>query len=306
MSPPRRPQGADSGQQYADEQAELGIHYYRLSTGDRAANLEQAIACFHEALRFLTAEVAQAQYAAVLTYLGIAHAELPTGDRAANLARAISCYTQALRFRTAEATPVECRLTAGNLDDIRLGQGRWAEAHTAYSFAIRASELLYQATGSETGRQAESGAARDAVAADAYCLARLGRLAEAVQRLESGRARALGEALARDGAALEEASGADRAAFVAAVDRIRALEAEGRRSEGAAAPAAPGGHSIVELSAELVRAREDLTGVIDRIRSTCPGSWPRSLISRRSSLRPRRNGRWSTCSPPRLAASRCW
>ena len=127
--------------------------------------------------------------------------ELPAGDRAANLARAIDCYTQALRFHTAEAAPADCRITALSLGDLHFGQDRWAEAHTAYSLAIRAGEFLYQATGSEVGRQAELGAAGNAVAADAYCLARLGRLAEAVQRLEAGRARALGEALARDRAA---------------------------------------------------------------------------------------------------------
>jgi CHAT domain-containing protein len=121
------------------------------------------------------------------------------------------------------------------------------------------------------GRQAELGAAGDTVAADAYCLARLGRLAEAVQRLEAGRARALGEALARDRAALQQASEADRAAFAAAANRIKVLEAEGRRGPDAGAPASPAGWSFAELSAELVRAREDLDGVILRIRAYLPG-----------------------------------
>ena len=222
-------------------QNNLGNAYAELPTGDRAANLARAIDCYTEALRFRTAEAAPLDYATTQNNLGTAYAELPTGDRAANLARAIDCYTQALRFRTAEAAPAECRVTARSLGDVHFEQGRWAEAHTAYSSAIRAGEFLYQATGSEAGRQAELGAAGDAVAADAYCLARLGRLAEAVQRLEAGRARALGEALARDRAALQEASEADRAAFVAAADRIKALEAEGRRGQDAEAPAAPGG-----------------------------------------------------------------
>ena len=252
-------------------QNNLGIAYAELPTGDRAANLARAIDCYTEALRFRTAEAAPLDYAMTQNNLGTAYAELPTGDRAANLARAIDCYTEALRFYTAEAAPAECRLTARSLGDVHFEQGRWAEAHTAYSSAIRAGEFLYQATGSEAGRQAELGAAGDAVAADAYCLARLGRLAEAVQRLEAGRARALGEALARDRAALQEASEADRAAFVAAADRIKALEAEGRRGQDTEAPAAPGGRSFAERSAELVRAREDLAGVIQRIRAYLPG-----------------------------------
>jgi CHAT domain-containing protein len=256
---------------YAMTQHNLGNAYRQLPAWDRAANLARAIDCYTQALRFFTAEAAPADYAVTQNGLGNAYRELPTGDRAANLARAIDCYTQALRFYTAEAAPHRCRQTARSLGDAHFEQGGWAEAHTAYSTAIRAGEFLYQVTGSQAGRQAELGAAGDTVAADAYCLARLGRLAEAVQRLEAGRARALGEALARDRAALQEASEADQAAFVAAADRIKALEALGRRGQDTDAPAAQGGRSFAERSAELVRAREDLAGVIRRIRAYLPG-----------------------------------
>jgi CHAT domain-containing protein/tetratricopeptide (TPR) repeat protein len=257
--------------EYAQTQSNLGTVYAELLAGDRAANLGRAIECFTEALRFYTTQAAPLDYAMTQNNLGAAYAELPTGKRSANLERAIDCYTEALRFRTADAAPAECRLTAGRLGDIYLEQGRWEQAHTTYSSAIDASEYLYQATGSESGRQAELGAAGDAVAGDAYCLARLGRLDEAVRRLEAGRARALGEALARDDAALEEASGADHAAFVAAADRIKVMEAEGRSAPGTEALTVQGGRSFAERSAELVRARDDLAGVIERIRAYVPG-----------------------------------
>jgi CHAT domain-containing protein/tetratricopeptide (TPR) repeat protein len=256
--------------EYAMIQNNLGTAYADLLTGDQA-NLARAIECFTEALRFRTAEAAPFEYAMIQNNLGVAYADLPTGDRAANLARAIDCYTEALRFRTAEAAPAECRLTAGNLGDVHFGQGRWAEAHTAYSLAIRAGELLYQVTGSEVGRQTELGESGDAMAADAYCLARLGRLAEAVRRLEAGRARALGEALDRDRAVLRAASEADRTAFIAAADRIKALEAEGRRGQDTDASAPREERSFAERSAELVQARENLAKVVQRIRAYLPG-----------------------------------
>jgi hypothetical protein len=142
-----------------------------------------------------------------------------------------------------------------------------AKAHTAYSTAIRAGEFLYQVTGSEAGRWAELEASADAVAADAYCLARLGRLAEAVERLEAGRARALSEAIAREYADLQEAREADRRAFVAAAERIKALEAEERRRRDTE----PTRRAFAEWSAELSRARADLTRVIQRIRAYLPG-----------------------------------
>jgi CHAT domain-containing protein/tetratricopeptide (TPR) repeat protein len=256
---------------YALTQNNLGNAYAELLTGNRAANLERAIGCYTQALRFRTADADPLNYAMTQSNMGNACTELPSGDRAANLARAIDYYTQALRFYTPEAAPAQCRLTARRLGDVHFEQDRWAEAHTAYDSAIRAGEFLYQATGSEVGRQAELGAAGDVVAADAYCLARLGRLDQAVERLEAGRARALGEALARDQAALQEASEADRQAFVAAAGLIEALEAEGRRGADTIAPAATAEQSFAELSGELVRARDELTGVIQRIRAYLPG-----------------------------------
>ena len=222
-------------------------------------------------MRFRTADAVPLEYAATQNNLGLAYAELPAGDRAGNLGRAIGCYTEALRFCTAEAAPAECRMTATNLGDVHFEQGRWMEADVAYSEAIRAGEFLYHVTGSEPGRQAELWKAGDAVAADAYCLARLGRFTEAVQRLEAGRARALGEALARDRAALEEAKETDRLAFVAAADRVRTLEAEGRRGQDSEVSGLAGGRSNAERSTKLVQAREDLTRVIERIRVYLPG-----------------------------------
>jgi CHAT domain-containing protein len=255
---------------YAGIHAGLGSAYAQLQGGDREANLAKAISCYTEALRFLTAEAARAVYAAIQAGLGYTYAQLQGGDREANLAKAISCYTEALRFLTAEADPAGYRGTARGLGAVYFEQGRWAEAHTAYSSAIRAGELLYHAIGSEAGRQAELGEAGDTVADDAYCLARLGRLAEAIERLEAGRARALGEALARDRAALQRASEVDRVAFVTTADRIRALLAEGRRGQDVKGPAVEK-QSFADRSAELIRAREDLAGVVQRIREYLPG-----------------------------------
>ena len=242
-----------------------GRRLLELPTGDRAANLARAIGCYTEALRFYTAEATPLDYAMTQNNLGTAYAELPSGDRAANLARAIDCYTEALRFCTAEAAPAGAasRPAASVMSISNRAGGR---RHTPPSPrpSAPASSSTRPPAPKPAGRPS-SEAAGDAVAADAYCLARLGQLAEAVQRLEAGRARALGEALARDRAALQEASEADRAAFVAAADRIKALEAEGRRGQDTEAPAMEG-RSFAERSAELVRAREDLAGVIQRIR----------------------------------------
>jgi tetratricopeptide (TPR) repeat protein len=93
----------------------LGMAYAKLPTGDRAANLTQAIACFHEALRFRTPETAPLDYAMTQNNLGSAYAKLPTGDRGTNLAQAIACYQQALRFQTPETAPLDYAMTQNNL-----------------------------------------------------------------------------------------------------------------------------------------------------------------------------------------------
>jgi CHAT domain-containing protein len=254
--------------EYAVTQTSLAGAYIELHAGDQTAS--EAIKCLTEALRFLTAEESPKEYAGAMHNLGAAYIELYRADREVNLARAISCLTEALRFRTAEADPSACRLTARRLGEVYFELGRWMDAHTAYSAAIEAAEFLYQVTGTEAARHAELEAAGDAVAADAYCLARLGRLNEAVRRLEAGRVRALGEALAQDRANLQKAHEADRAAFVAAAQQIRALEAEGRRGPNTIIIGLDG-PSMASLSARLVRARKDLADVIGRIRRYQPG-----------------------------------
>ena len=83
--------------------------------GDRAANLQKAIACYEQALRFRTPEAAPFDYATTQINLGNAYLQLPVGDRAANLQQAIACYEQALRFYTPEAAPFDYAMTQINL-----------------------------------------------------------------------------------------------------------------------------------------------------------------------------------------------
>jgi hypothetical protein len=93
----------------------LGLTYAELPIGERAANLQRAIDCYHEALRFRTIEADPSGYAIAQHNLGDACLVIPIGDRAANLARAIDCYNKALPFRTAEADPLNYASIQHNL-----------------------------------------------------------------------------------------------------------------------------------------------------------------------------------------------
>ena len=102
-------------QKVAGLQHNLGIAYWDLPAGDRAANLKQAIACYEAALQVRNREAFPVQWAMTQNNLGTAYSNLPAGDRAENLKQAIACYEAALQVRTREAFPVQWATTQNNL-----------------------------------------------------------------------------------------------------------------------------------------------------------------------------------------------
>ncbi len=128
---------------YARIQHKLGNAYSDLPEGNRAANLEQAIACYREALRFWTPETAPLDYATIQNNMGIAYSDLPAGDRGANLRKAIACYREALHFRTPEKAPLAYAIIQNNLgaayNDLPEGDrtSNLQQAITCYQEALR-------------------------------------------------------------------------------------------------------------------------------------------------------------------------
>jgi CHAT domain-containing protein/tetratricopeptide (TPR) repeat protein len=280
---------------YAMVHQNLGIAYRLLPTGDRPINLARAIASFQQVLSMRSPETDPLGYARAHHNLGGAYADLHTGDRASNLAKAIDCYEQALRFRALDVVPLDRALTLYSLGSVHFDEERWGPAYAAFDGALAAMDAVYLTAATDASRQVELAAAPHLVVNAAYCLARLGRPTEAVERLEAGRTRALAEAVARERAALDQATPADRAAFVAGRERIRKLEAEGRLSDPdpTRAPVARNTTQlfrvidrIVEqatgspqrpfgtVSAELHEARVELATVAARIRAYVPDFVP--------------------------------
>jgi tetratricopeptide (TPR) repeat protein len=252
----------------------LGNLYFILLSGDRTSNLEQAIASYQEALRFYMTEETPLRYAETQVSLGLAYFELYNGNQAIHLERAIGCYREALRFHTLEAMPKEHHWTAGALGQIYFVTGHWREAHDVYDMAITAGKTLYQAANSNVTRQAvlQRGATY-LVPSDIYCLARLERFQEAVERLEEGMARAMHEVLARNQALGEQTRPVDRIAFEGIRTRIKVLEVEAR-SWSMVCPEHPSARPFAELSADLVSARQELASIVERIRSYIPEFMP--------------------------------
>jgi len=102
-------------QDWAGTQNNLANAYYYRIRGDKADNLEKAIAAFTEALKVRTFEAFPQDWAMTQNNLANAYSERIRGDKAENLERAIAAYTEALKVRTFEAFPQDWATTQNNL-----------------------------------------------------------------------------------------------------------------------------------------------------------------------------------------------
>jgi tetratricopeptide (TPR) repeat protein len=133
---------------WAMAKTNLGNTWASLPTGDRATNLENAIACYTRALEVRTKAAFPADWAMAQNNLGAAWWNLPTGDRARNLETAIACYTRALEVRTKADFPADWAATQNNLgiawNDLPTGD-RAKNLQTAIDCYTRALEVRTQA-----------------------------------------------------------------------------------------------------------------------------------------------------------------
>jgi CHAT domain-containing protein len=83
--------------------------------GERAENLEQAIACYQEALKVRTFDAFLVDWAATQNNLANAYCDRILGERAENLEQAIACYQEALKVHIPDAFPQQWAMTQNNL-----------------------------------------------------------------------------------------------------------------------------------------------------------------------------------------------
>ncbi|NES72138.1 MAG: tetratricopeptide repeat protein, partial [Okeania sp. SIO2D1] len=126
---------------WAMTQNNLGAVYWDRIKGDRAENLENAIAAYHLALEVYTKKDFPNYWAMTQNNLGAVYWDRIKGDRAENLENAIAAYHLALEVYTPEADPIECLRTSRNLGNLHFKEGNWRPAIAAYEKAITAVEL---------------------------------------------------------------------------------------------------------------------------------------------------------------------
>uniref|UniRef100_UPI0008F9C1D5 CHAT domain-containing protein n=1 Tax=Geitlerinema sp. PCC 9228 TaxID=111611 RepID=UPI0008F9C1D5 len=107
-------------QQWAMTQNNLGPAYSNRIQGDKAQNLEHAIACYQQALQVRTRDAFPQDWAGTQNNLGSAYQDRIQGDRAQNLEDAIAYYQQALQVYTRDAFPQQWAMTQNGLGNAYL------------------------------------------------------------------------------------------------------------------------------------------------------------------------------------------
>ena len=252
----------------------LATAYADRIRGDRAQNLEEAIAAYRQALEVRTRQAMPVEWAQVMMNLANAYAYRIRGDRAQNLEEAIAAYRQALEILTPDGLPDDCRRAARGWANLCFAEGRYAEVVEPYRLAMQAAENLLRASLVRGSKEVELGEIQGLPARAAYALARLGLLEEAVVALESGRARLLAEALEqgrRDLERLPELGHGDLLAhYRAAADRVAALQAQAALPAGHRADEPAPQRDFAAFSQGMTDARRELDAAIAAIRQA-PG-----------------------------------
>jgi len=102
-------------QSIASDLVNLGNRMQEFPLGNKASNLETAIAAYKNALQIYTREAFPVDWATTQNNLAIVYSNRIRGEKADNLEKAIASYKNALQIRTREAFHIEWAMTQNNL-----------------------------------------------------------------------------------------------------------------------------------------------------------------------------------------------
>jgi hypothetical protein len=179
----------------------------------------------------------------------------------------MTCFQEALEKYGPDKMPDRARRTAVNQGNLAFHCQQWSEAHQAYQTALDAGQILFEASGTQAGRQAELAENAGLAAKAAYCLLQLDppRPQAAFAQLEQGKTRLLFESLTLRDVDLAQLPTSLAQKVKARRREIGELEAEMRL------PAATSSRrDDIELGNKLLQKRRDLRALINDIRQTQP------------------------------------
>jgi CHAT domain-containing protein len=256
-------QTARASRESSRDESELSAILEELSRPARLVDMPKRIDLSQRALELVSREQNAELWAALQNELGNSLAQSPQGDRAENIERAIEHYSLALKIYTQKDFPNLCRKTAYNLGNLFLEVRRYSPAADAYIMGMEAAEELYRASIFQASREVELAETRDLYRRAGYALAKSNKSKDAAVALERGRARGLGDALARDRADLErirEKEPQTYKLYSQAVEELQNLESQERKGDSAE------GKDLPPLRDLMRQARSRLDRALDRIR----------------------------------------
>ena len=248
---------------WAGTQNNLAAAYNKRIQGDRADNIERAIKHYKQALKVYTQEDFPADWAEIQNNLAVAYNCRIREERSENLERAIEHYNQALKVYTPREFPSRCRSAAYWLGYLCQEGKRISQAGRAYTMGMEAAEELYNASIFQSSRETELTETRDLYRRAGYTLAVSGDAIKAVEALERGRARGLGDALTRDRADLERVRQKDQEVYELygkAVQELQNLESQER------AGVLAGGKNAPQMRDLMMQAQGRLDETVNGIR----------------------------------------
>ncbi|MDX2136930.1 MAG: CHAT domain-containing protein [Chloroflexota bacterium] len=259
-------------QLWAALQGELGNTLAQNPHGDRAQNIEDAIAAYQQALTVRTQTAMPVDWATTMMNLATAYYSRIRGDRAQNIEDAIAAYQQALEVRTREAFPAENRDTLRNLVTLYFGERRWAQAYHTCQNAIAVGGDIFAAGIGDAGRMDALKQTGSLYTLAAYSALQLGQTGEALSLIEAGKARLLAEAQSLGDANLTQLDAGERQRLQSVRERIRALEYEYRLAADA-----PARRDYLSISHDLADARSALRRLVAELRTKDPNFMPEGL-----------------------------
>ncbi len=114
--------------------------YCDRTIGDKAENLETAIAYYEQALQVRTFDRFSYDWAMTQHDLGLAYKNRIRGEKAVNLEKAKTCFQNVLKVYTKESNPFECFNTAQTLSSLHFKENNWQESANSAHLAIEALE----------------------------------------------------------------------------------------------------------------------------------------------------------------------
>lgn len=233
--------GSESGAVTISEPGRWANTYHNLANayrkrirGDRADNIERAIAAHETSLTVWTRETHAEKWAWAQSELGESYMLRLKGDRSANVDRALDFFRLALKVRTPEGFPRGHLTTATALGQALSAKGDWTGAVEAFEAARTSFRVLFGQGLDEIEARNLLQEAGPLFTDAAYAAVARGEPQRAFELLEEGKARLLAIALKLDRLPVSDA---ERKTLEALRRRIREEEAayEGAQGEDKAA-----------------------------------------------------------------------